>query len=66
MLDMISKAIAMVSNVRVVLRAVMSRNAPSDVKGKLGGDGDGVEGIGVGRLVKADRFISMSPFSEAG
>jgi hypothetical protein len=46
------------------VRAGMSRNAPLDVKGKLGGDGEAVEGIGVGRLVNADRFISMPLFAE--
>jgi hypothetical protein len=64
MLAMTSKAIAMVKNVRVVLRAGMSRTAPSDVKGKLGGDGEPVEGIGVGRLVNADRLISIPLFAE--
>ena len=44
----------MVRNVRVALRAGTLKTAPSDVKGKLGGDDDGEDGIGVGRLVNTD------------
>ena len=50
-----SSAVAIVENARIVLRRGMVRIAPSDGRGKLDGvgDGDGVDGIGVGRVVKA-------------